>query len=222
MLLTLRFCGLRANELVTLRTSEVDLDARRISLVGKGRKARVVPIPHDLAVVLRDYLDYVRPKLPASPYLFANPRGNRKLRGRYGPRALYGLVQEAGTSVGVTGRHFPHRWRHTYATSLSAGAWTFTLFSACSATPTSRQPRDTCISRTPTFSPPSTGRSRKAEFRACAIERGPEEALACVAELRGAGARLREIATVLADEGHRTKRRARWHPQTVARALQNA
>jgi site-specific recombinase XerD len=118
MLLTLRYTGLRANELVTLRTSEVDIDARRISLVGKGRKARVVPIPHDLAAVLRDYLDDVRPQLPASSYLFANPRGNRKLRGRYGPRALYGLVLEAGTSASVTGRHFPHRWRHTYATCL--------------------------------------------------------------------------------------------------------
>jgi site-specific recombinase XerD len=118
MLVTLRFCGLRANELVTLRTSEVDLDARRISLVGKGRKARVIPIPHGLAAELRDYLDNVRSQLPASAYLFANPRGNRKLRGRYGPRALYGLVQEAGTSAGVTGRHFPHRWRHSYATSL--------------------------------------------------------------------------------------------------------
>ena len=35
-----------------------------------------------------------------------------------GPRALHNLVVEAGTSAGVTGRHFAHRWRHTYATSL--------------------------------------------------------------------------------------------------------
>ena len=118
MLLVLRFCGLRANELVTLSTSEVDLDARRISLVGKGRKPRMVPIPHLLADVLREYLDEVRPRLPASPYLFANPRGNRRLRGRYGPRALHGLVLEAGTSAGIAGRHFAHRWRHSYATSL--------------------------------------------------------------------------------------------------------
>ena len=118
MLVTLRFCGLRANELVTLTSSEVDLDARRISLVGKGRKPRVVPIPRLLADVLREYIDEVRPRLPASPYLFANPRGNRKLRGRYGARALHGLVLEAGTSAGVAGRHFAHRWRHSYATSL--------------------------------------------------------------------------------------------------------
>jgi len=45
LLLTLRYSGLRAGELVNLRTEEVDLDARRISLVGKGRKPRVIPIP---------------------------------------------------------------------------------------------------------------------------------------------------------------------------------
>lgn len=27
-------------------------------------------------------------------------------------------VQRAGTGAGVGGRTFPHRWRHTYATSL--------------------------------------------------------------------------------------------------------
>ena len=48
------------------------------------------------------------------------------------------------------------------------------------------------------------------------------EALARMAELRGDGASFREIATVLTGEGYRTKRGARWHPQTVAGALQNA
>ncbi len=118
LLLTLRYTGLRLNELVNLRTDEVDLDARRISLVGKGRKQRVVPIPRLLEEMLREYLDELRPKLPASPYLFANPRGNGSLRGRYGARALHNLVLEGGTGAGVTGRHHPHRWRHTYATSL--------------------------------------------------------------------------------------------------------
>ena len=118
LLLTFRYTGLRMKELVNLRTEEVDLEARRISLVGKGRKPRVIPIPHLLADTLREYLDEIRPNLPTSSYLFANPRGNRSLRGRYGPRALHNLVVEAGTSAGVAGRHFAHRWRHSYATSL--------------------------------------------------------------------------------------------------------
>ena len=54
LLLTLRYTGLRMKELVNLRTEEVDLEARRISLVGKGRKPRVVPIPHLLADVPAD------------------------------------------------------------------------------------------------------------------------------------------------------------------------
>lgn len=118
LLLTFRYTGLRLSELVTLRTDEVDLEARRISLVGKGRKPRVIPIPHLLAAVLREYRETLRPSLPESAYLFANPNGNRSLRGRYGPRALHNLVLEAGTSAGVAGRHFAHRWRHSYATSL--------------------------------------------------------------------------------------------------------
>ena len=78
----------------------------------------MVPIPHVLETVLREYLEELRPSLPKSAYLFANPRGNRKLRGRYGARALHNLVVEAGTSAGVAGGHFAHRWRHSYATSL--------------------------------------------------------------------------------------------------------
>ncbi|MGO9582710.1 MAG: tyrosine-type recombinase/integrase [Acidimicrobiales bacterium] len=118
ILFTLRYTGLRLDELVNLSTEEVDLDNRRISLVGKGRKPRVVPIPHPLVAPLREYVDKMRPRLPASAYFFVNPKGNRRLRGRYGPRALHDLVLEAGTSAGVAGRHFPHRWRHTYATDL--------------------------------------------------------------------------------------------------------
>ena len=76
--------------LVTLTSSEVDLDARRISLVGKGRKPPVVPIPYLLADVRREYLDELRPRLSASPYLRADP----------------------GLRVGV-GRAFSDPWRHS-------------------------------------------------------------------------------------------------------------
>jgi site-specific recombinase XerD len=92
---------------VDRRTDEIDLDTRRISLVGKVRKPRVVPVPHVLETMLRENLDEMRPKLPVSSYLFANPRGNANLRGRYGPRALHNLVVEAGTSAGVARRHQP-------------------------------------------------------------------------------------------------------------------
>jgi len=99
--------GREYDHVVDRRTDEIDLDTRRISLVGKVRKPRVVPVPHVLETMLRENLDEMRPKLPVSSYLFANPRGNGNLRGRYGPRALHNLVVEAGTSAGVARRHQP-------------------------------------------------------------------------------------------------------------------
>jgi hypothetical protein len=53
------------------------------------------------------------------------------------------------------------------------------------------------------------------------VDDSEAETLSRMVELRNDGASLREIATVLADEGHRPKRGARWHPQTVARALEH-
>ena len=101
LLLTLRYTGLRMKELVNLRTEEVDLEARRISLVGKGRKPRVVPIPHLLADVLREYLDELRPSLPKSAYLFANPKGQPEP-----PRSLWssGTAQSRGRGRDFGGR----------------------------------------------------------------------------------------------------------------------
>lgn len=49
----------------------------------------------------------------------------------------------------------------------------------------------------------------------------PEEqaTVARARELHGQGASLRDIAQTLDAEGHRPKRGARWHPQTVARVI---
>ena len=99
----------------------MDLEARRISLVGKGRKPRVIPIPRLLADELAEYLDDLRPTLPASPFVFANPI-NRTPTGSYGPYAIRNLVRRAGAKAGVSGRHFAHRRRHTYVISPALAA----------------------------------------------------------------------------------------------------
>jgi len=117
---TFRYAGLRLTELVTLPTDDVNLDDRRISVIGKGSKQRVVPMPPVLANTLVDYLDNLRPDLPKSKYLFANPASPKKstFYGSYCPRVVQDLVREAGENADIPGRHFPHRWRHSYATSL--------------------------------------------------------------------------------------------------------
>jgi len=120
VLATLRWTGLRRNEIAMLRLDDVDLDARRISLVGKGDKARIVPIAPPLVPILDDYLTTLRPAHPKSAFFFVNPSSQRggTNTGRYGPMSVSVLVKAAGTGAGVSGRHFPHRWRHSYATAL--------------------------------------------------------------------------------------------------------
>jgi site-specific recombinase XerD len=70
--------------------------------------------------VLDDYLASLRPALAKSAFCFVNPSAHRDERceGRYGPICVTRLVSRAGTGAGVGGRHYPHRWRHSYATSL--------------------------------------------------------------------------------------------------------
>ena len=120
VLATLRWTGLRRNEVSMLRLDDVDLLARRISLVGMGYKARIVPIAPPLVPILDDYLATLRPGKPKSAFFFVNPSSQKggTNAGRYGPMSVSVLVRAAGTGAGVSGRHFPHRWRHSYATSL--------------------------------------------------------------------------------------------------------
>ena len=97
------------------RDRDVDLDARRISLVGKGDQARIVPIP--LAPILEDYLTSLRPALAKPAFFFVNPSAHhgQRYEGRYGPMTVAKRSSAAGTAARVTGRHFPHRWRRSYA-----------------------------------------------------------------------------------------------------------
>ena len=120
VLATLRYTGLRRNEVAVVRLDGVDLDARRLCVVGKGDKPRIVPIAPPLLPILDDYLTILRPKLPKSSFFFANPGSHRgdRYEGRLGPTCVANLVRRAGAEAGVAGRHFPHRWRHSYATTL--------------------------------------------------------------------------------------------------------
>ena len=124
VLATLRYTGLRCAELCSLRADDLDLDDRRIEVVGKGGVPRLVPVAWPLLPVLAGYLAEVRPLEVASPWLFANPRSlvGGRWEGRLSPGAVRGIVQRAGERAGVGGRHHPHRWRHSFATEvLTAG-----------------------------------------------------------------------------------------------------
>lgn len=116
----LRYTGVRVSELADLKIRDVNLAEASVSVTGKGSKTRQVTIPPALAELLVGYLREVRPQLPASSYLVSNPFAfeGSQTYGRLVPRAIRDIAFRHGEAAGVAGRHFPHRWRHTYATSI--------------------------------------------------------------------------------------------------------
>jgi len=56
-------CGLRAEELVTLRTDSVSFDAEQVRIEGKGSKTRLVPVGEPALRALTRYLERGRPAL---------------------------------------------------------------------------------------------------------------------------------------------------------------
>jgi site-specific recombinase XerD len=60
-------CGLRAEELVSLRVADIDHDGEQLRVEGKGRKTRFLPVGEPAMDALHLYLDRARPALTAAP-----------------------------------------------------------------------------------------------------------------------------------------------------------
>lgn len=111
--------GLRVSELVALRVSQVNLEASYLTVVGKGRKERAVPIGRSARARLLAYLQDTRPALlrgRASTYLFPNRYGRALTR-----QAFWRRLRAATRRAGLAGRISPHTLRHAFATHLVDG-----------------------------------------------------------------------------------------------------
>jgi integrase/recombinase XerC len=105
--------GLRCAELVSLDLSEVDLEARMVRVVGKGRKERVVPFGTRARDALLAYLPVRSGLRPREDALFVNARG-----GRLTDRSIRGLVATRVRRLAMAQRVSPHTLRHSFATHL--------------------------------------------------------------------------------------------------------
>ena len=108
--------GIRLSELTGLRVSDVELPGRigrdenavgRLHIVGKGRKARWIPLNYKACRAVKTWLD-VRPI--DSDALFIAKFGKP-----IGPRGIQHLVRKYMTEVGIT-MACVHTLRHTFAT----------------------------------------------------------------------------------------------------------
>jgi len=125
-------CGLRAEELVSLRVIDVDHDGEEVRVEGKGRKTRFVPVGEPAMKALREYLERARGALAAEPrrgdraggaaeVLFLSKTG-RPLGTSDVRRRLRRWTEHAGAvSERAGGAISPHALRHSFATHLLDG-----------------------------------------------------------------------------------------------------
>ena len=111
--------GLRVAELAGLDLESVDLTARQVRVLGKGRKERLVPFGDKAAQALVSYLPFRQARVaePESEHaMFLGARGRR-----IDQRVVRRAITRYGLAAGARGRVHPHRLRHSFATHLLEG-----------------------------------------------------------------------------------------------------
>jgi len=109
--------GLRVSELLQLRPTDVDMNAGYVTALGKGRKARIVPIGDEAARWVERYTRESRPILighRSSSRLFVNARQGSGLS-RVG---FWKILRAYASAAGIGRSISPHTLRHSFATHL--------------------------------------------------------------------------------------------------------
>ena len=106
--------GLRLAELISIRLSDIDLREGLVTVTGKGRKTRIVPVGHEALSALAAWLK-VRGELakPDDVTLFVGPRG-----GPLSPRTVQSRLKRWGIAQGVQQGVYPHLFRHSFASHV--------------------------------------------------------------------------------------------------------
>jgi integrase/recombinase XerC len=106
--------GLRLAELISARLTDLDLGQGLITVTGKGRKTRIVPVGREATKTLKDWLKS-RGELakPDDTTLFVSVRG-----GPLSPRSVQARLKHWGQVQGVQQGVYPHLFRHSFASHV--------------------------------------------------------------------------------------------------------
>jgi site-specific recombinase XerD len=117
---TLYSCGLRISELCNLKVQDIDFNEQTVSVRGKGKKERLVPIGKPaIRAILKYWETLPAPPLPDEPVFFSNPKKRAPMYSRLVQMRIKKYLSLAGLDPSIT----PHTLRHSFATHmLNAGA----------------------------------------------------------------------------------------------------
>lgn len=111
MLSLIYSCGLRRNELLKLRPTDIDSKRNLITIrQSKGRKDRIVPLSEKILIMLRTYYAAAKPEV----WLFEGQTKGQP----YDERSLASVLKQAVQKSGISKPVTLHWLRHSYATHL--------------------------------------------------------------------------------------------------------
>ena len=110
---TLYQTGIRRDELVNLLLENVDFSKSEVKVIGKGNKARVIPISKKLSTLMAEYLLIRKPLEAYTEYFFINAKG-KKLNDKF----VYSTVNTYLSLVTSKKKKSPHILRHSFATHV--------------------------------------------------------------------------------------------------------
>ena len=110
------FAGLRKQELLKLKFSDIDIENLTIFVrQGKGKKDRIIPMSYTLAQSLKRYLEYRKKLNKTCPEFFTSLVRNQG----YTDSGIRRLVEQICEASGIV--FTAHKLRHTFATLMLEG-----------------------------------------------------------------------------------------------------
>lgn len=109
--------GLRASEVVNMKTGDINFEAGFITIQGKGSKERVIPVNETALKTLKRYIEELRPVIlnkKTSRHLFIRKGGKPMTRQR-----LWQLIKTYSKDLSI--KISPHTLRHCFASHLLDG-----------------------------------------------------------------------------------------------------
>ena len=108
--------GMRVSEVVSLDVSDIDLVTPSVRCLGRGGRARTLPLEPRVLGPLQTYLQRGRVLLardPSTTALFLNHRGDRLTR-----QGFWLVLKGYARDAGIEGTLTPHTLRHSFAAQM--------------------------------------------------------------------------------------------------------
>lgn len=109
--------GMRRDELLNIRISDINWAKKELKILGKGNKERILPLGKEIINLLNDFIvdrNAIIKENKEIPFLFITSKGEKLY-----PNYVYRTVKKYLSLCSTVEKKSPHILRHSFATHLS-------------------------------------------------------------------------------------------------------